>query len=201
MSRCLALHRLQILLEVFDTTEGVNKAMLGPPRIPEGIPKCCWGQVFCWRSGVPHPKTHAHFPDTNGSVRIAAEGGTANKPFVSKPCVVSRPWYPRPPQPTSGQNTHFGIPLRTPLKLGGRWKDRPRIRYFLLCAFVFRVRLPPVRVVRRRTLVLLPVVSGCVSCWVTGLSRGRGLPHRMASCDRSRCCRLSGFASWGGEGG
>ncbi len=43
MSRFLALHRLQILLEVFDTTEGVKKAMLGPPRIPKGIPKFCWG--------------------------------------------------------------------------------------------------------------------------------------------------------------
>ncbi len=54
--------------------------------------------------------------------------------------------------------------------------------------FVFRVCLPPVRVFRRRTLVLFPVVSGCLSCWVTGLSpttkwqalsRGRGLPNRI----------------------
>ncbi len=47
----------------------------------KGIPKWCFSQVFCWRLGVPKPKTN-YVPENVWCVGLAAFGGEAKKTII-----------------------------------------------------------------------------------------------------------------------
>jgi hypothetical protein len=94
----------------------VNKSpgawMLGPQRwdstsTQRGPEVVFWPSVFVGGLGRQGNKNHTS-SGTDLFFGLAAEGGKANKPLVSRTCVVCWPWYPRPPKSHLAKQTTSG---------------------------------------------------------------------------------------------
>ena len=127
--------------------------------------KTLFGQVYCWRPGVPKPTNH----NCSGNMCFGTLPPSAATPIVSLKSVVLWPWHPRTPH-NHLANKHAGIPLHlAPTSVAIFCSSSARRCASVACLVGFVVRRAP------------PMPESCAPSRV-GPRFERGVFRRGGSC-------------------